>query len=104
MRSICPECHEGGHPHRSEVAVRSFRSRNSKDEINTFLNGLKVLEDFSLSRALFCMEHTGIYNNPLLECLHKKKVNICLEAASQIKNSLGNLRGKNDKIDAIRIG
>ena len=26
-----------------------------------------------------------------------------MEAASQIKNSLGNIRGKNDKIDSIRI-
>ena len=50
------------------------------------------------------MEHTGIYNNPLLVCLHKKKGNICLESASQIKSSLGNIRGKNDKIDANRIG
>jgi len=31
------------------------------------------------------------------------KAHICLEAATQIKNSLGNIRGKNDKIDAIRI-
>lgn len=49
------------------------------------------------------MEHTGIYSNHLLACLHKMKANICLEAATQIKNSLGNIRGKNDKIDAIRI-
>lgn len=77
---------------------------NNNDEINKFLKGLKELEGFSLSNAVFCMEHTGIYNNPLLVCLHKKKGNICLEVASQIKNSLGNIRGKNDKIDAIRIG
>jgi len=49
------------------------------------------------------MGHTGIYNNPLLVCLHKIKGNICLEPATQIKNFLGNIRGKNDKIDAIRI-
>jgi transposase len=49
------------------------------------------------------MEHTGIYNNHLLMCLHKKKACICLEAATQIRNSLGNIRGKNDRIDAIRI-
>ncbi len=49
------------------------------------------------------MEHTGIYNNHLLVYLHKKKANVCLESASQIKNSMGNVRGKNDKVDAIRI-
>lgn len=77
---------------------------NNTGEINQFLKSLKKLEGFSLSHALFCMEHTGIYNNPLLVSLHKKQGNICLESATQIKNSLGNLRGKNDKIDAIRIG
>jgi transposase len=77
---------------------------NNKIEINRFIKSLKELEGFSLSEAVFCMEHTGIYNNPLLVCLHKKKGNICLEAASQIKSSLGNIRGKNDKIDSIRIG
>ena len=57
-----------------------------------------------MSSALFCMEHTGIYNNKLLLCLHKMEGNICLESATHIKNSLGNIRGKSDKIDAIRIG
>lgn len=49
------------------------------------------------------MEHTGIYTNHLLVCLHKKKANICLQAATHIKKSLGNIRGKNDKVDSIRI-
>src|ERR1700752_5529343 len=71
--------------------------------INAFIKELDKLAGFKLSKALFCMEHTGIYNNHSLTCLYKKKAHICLEAATQIKNSLGNLRGKNDKIDAIRI-
>lgn len=77
---------------------------NQKDDIHLFMKELKKMEGFSLNCALFCMEHTGIYNNPLLAYLHKKKGNICLEAATQIKNSMGNIRGKNDKIDAKRIG
>lgn len=76
---------------------------NNTKAINAFLKELLKLPGFKLEQALFCMEHTGIYNNHLLVCLHKMKASICLEAASQIKNSLGNLRGKNDKIDAIRI-
>src|SRR5882757_2154104 len=71
--------------------------------INAFLKDLCKLSGFSLNKAIFCMEHTGIYNNHSLNCLYKKKANICLEAATQIRNSLGNIRGKNDKIDAIRI-
>ena len=76
---------------------------NQVPAINAFIKELGKLPGFSLNRAVFCMEHTGIYNNHSLTCLYKKKAHICLEAATQIKNSLGNIRGKNDKIDAIRI-
>ncbi|MCR8556906.1 IS110 family transposase [Mucilaginibacter sp. BJC16-A38] len=76
---------------------------NQPDAIKGFVKELIKLPGFDLTRAVFCMEHTGIYNNHLLVCLHQKKANICLEAATQIKNSQGNIRGKNDKIDAIRI-
>lgn len=76
---------------------------NRPEAINAFIKELIKLSGFDLKKAIFCMEHTGIYNNHLLVCLHKKKANICLEAATHIKKSLGNIRGKNDKIDAIRI-
>src|SRR5476651_909213 len=76
---------------------------NEPSAISTFIKELYKYPAFKLDKALFCMEHTGIYNNHLLAYLHKKKACICLEAATQIKNSLGNIRGKNDKIDAIRI-
>src|SRR5471030_2172589 len=77
---------------------------NQPEAIKGFIKELAKLPGFDLSKAIFCMEHTGIYNNHLLAGLFKKKANVCLEAATQIKNSLGNIRGKNDKIDAIRIG
>jgi transposase len=76
---------------------------NTQDAIVSFIKELYKLPGFNLSNALFCMEHTGIYNNHLLACLYKKKANIWLEAAIQIKNSSGKLRGKNDKVDSIRI-
>jgi transposase len=76
---------------------------NEPEAIKLFVKELSKLPGFSLTRAIFCMEHTGIYNNHLLSCLHQKKTNICLESAIHIKKSLGNIRGKNDKIDAIRI-
>ena len=76
---------------------------NAPAAINDFLKELGKQPGFKMSSTVFCMEHTGIYSNHLLNCLHKKKARICLEAATQIRNSLGNIRGKNDKIDAIRI-
>jgi len=76
---------------------------NERAAIKAILKELAQLPGFHLNKAVFCMEHTGIYNNHLLSCLYQKKMNICLEAATQIRSSLGNIRGKNDKIDAIRI-
>jgi transposase len=76
---------------------------NNVKAVTAFLKELRKMRGFSLSETVFCMEHTGIYNNHLLVCLHKLNAHICLEAASQIKNSLGNIRGKNDKVDSIRI-
>jgi transposase len=76
---------------------------NDPQYISGFLKELSRLPGFALGKAVFCMEHTGIYSNHLLACLYKKKALVCLEAASQIRNSLGNIRGKNDKIDSIRI-
>lgn len=76
---------------------------NQPGAIKGFLKELGKQAGFAVGKAVFCMEHTGIYNNHLLSCLYKKKANICLEAASQIRSSLGNIRGKNDKIDAVRI-
>jgi transposase len=77
--------------------------KNSTLAIKSFIKELNKLPGFNLSEAIFCLEHTGIYNNLLLAFLNKKNANICLELATQIKNSLGNIRGKNDRIDSIRI-
>src|SRR5882757_1488276 len=76
---------------------------NEPTAINAFIKELGKLPGFKRDKAIFCMEHTGIYNNHSLTCLYKKQTHICLEAATQIRKSLGNIRGKNDKIDAIRI-
>lgn len=49
------------------------------------------------------MEHTGIYNNHLLNFFQHKQANLWLEHPIHIKESLGMIRGKNDKVDAHRI-
>ena len=76
---------------------------NEPEAIKSFLKELIKLEGFGLNNAIYCMEHTGIYSNHLLACLYQQKANICLESATKIKKSLGNLRGKNDKVDSQRI-
>lgn len=55
-------------------------------------------------QMLICMEHSGYYNAILLHCLQTRKgCSIWVESALQIKRSIGIQRGKNDKVDALRI-
>lgn len=76
---------------------------NDSKSLGLLLQKLRSLPDFSIEQTLFCMEHTGIYNHHLLKFLHEQQGNIWLESAVRIKKSGGLLRGKNDKMDSIRI-
>lgn len=76
---------------------------NEREAITNLINELQEIEGFKISNAVFGMEQTGIYSNRLLNTLQKHKADIVHEDSNKIKNSLGNLRGKNDKMDAIRI-
>lgn len=55
------------------------------------------------SDTVFCMEHTGIYNAKLVNCLHQLGALMWIESGVQIKLSQGATRGKNDKVDSFRI-
>ncbi|MBW4890142.1 transposase [Mucilaginibacter sp. HMF5004] len=77
--------------------------KNQVSEINLFIHDLKKLPNFTLAKSIFCMEQTGIYCNHLISCLKKVKANIVCTASEHIRQSIGKVRGKNDKIDAIRI-
>ena len=76
---------------------------NSELSVEALIKEFKLLPKFKLKQSVFCMEHTGIYGNRLLACLKKTKANIVVENSLRIRNSLGIIRGKYDKIDAIRI-
>ena len=77
--------------------------KNTPAEISAFIEELKRLPRFTMTKAAFVMEHTGVYSVHLMNCLKKVKANIVVEPALQIKNSSGTIRGKYDKVDAIRI-
>ena len=84
------------------VELFHLKTANSLDGIREFVKKFK-LKGGKLANTLFCMEHTGFYNNHLLEYLTKKKAAICLESPIHIKKSSGLQRGKNDRVDAFRI-
>ena len=73
---------------------------NDKLGIELFIKQIRKHDkSFSFENSLFCMEHTGIYNNPLLNYLHQKHANIWLEQATQIKAGMGISREKKDVDD-----
>lgn len=76
---------------------------NEKAAILEFIVRLKEVPSFKMSKAVFCMENTGIYGNHLLNTLIKLKANIVQEHPLRIKRSMGISHGKNDKQDAMRI-
>jgi transposase len=80
-----------------------IQTSNDLNGVRLFWKQLKQQTDFTLDKAVFCMEHTGIYNQHLLSFLYGKKASVCLESAVHIKRSAGLQRGKNDQVDALRI-
>ncbi|MCO5947695.1 transposase [Mucilaginibacter flavidus] len=78
-------------------------AKNEPEAILGFLEELECLEGFKIAKAVFCMEDTGFYCNHLVNSLRSLNANINVGNAVHIKNSLGLIRGKDDKIDSIRI-
>jgi transposase len=81
-----------------------YQSSNDQKGIESFVKHLKQqYQQVSFGNSLYCIEYTGIYNNHLLNFFQHKKANVWLEHPIHIKESLGMIRGKNDKVDAQRI-
>lgn len=57
----------------------------------------------AISECLVCFEHTGLYSVQLTIRLSQKKVFYSQVPALEIKRSLGIARGKNDRVDSMRI-
>ena len=79
------------------------RIENNACAIKGWFKKLKQWKDLRLTTTLICLEHTGIYNNYLLDFFSENTANVCLESGLQIKQSSGIKRGKNDKVDSSRI-
>ncbi|WP_020606009.1 IS110 family transposase [Spirosoma spitsbergense] len=86
-----------------KTLVLQTTTSNTVTGIKTALRQLKALVSWNPEKAVFCMEHTGIYNAHLLEFLYKAKLPIWLENSTQIKQAGGMQRGKSDAVDARRI-
>lgn len=67
-----------------------------------FKSALKLL-GATMDDVLICAEYTGRYIYPLTVACQELDLFLWLDDPTRIKNSMGLTRGKNDRIDAVRI-
>lgn len=76
---------------------------NTATAIKNYFKDIKKQFGCQIKECLICMEHTGIYNNILLQVGNKMGLHMWVESAVQIKQSTGMSRIKNDKVDSYKI-
>lgn len=90
-----------------DVAVYGTRSHirisNNSEGFKQLTAWLKSLS-IALDDCWFVLEYTGGYEYRLIQFCQSKQVQFSRVPGLEIKKSLGMQRGKNDKIDARRIG
>lgn len=75
---------------------------NDLSGFNELLRWLKK-KNIDCSQMMIVMEHTGLYSYQLTQFLHKHQIAFSKVSPLAIKRSMGLVRGKNDKIDSMRI-
>lgn len=76
---------------------------NNDDGYKRMRKWLTAEHNVEFQRTLICMEHTGLYTRSLERFLHENNACVWKESSLHIKKSLGLTRGKNDRIDSMRI-
>ncbi len=83
--------------------IRTFSIENEAGAIHSALLSLQKDLGFAWPEVIFCLEHTGIYGNPVVAALAGLGAKVWVEHAERIQKSTGLQRGKNDPVDARRI-
>ena len=79
------------------------RLQNTEEGYKDLLQWMKEKKVVK-GRTVICMENTGIYSFDLCIFLESKSIDYCVFNPLDLKRSLGLVRGKNDRVDAHRIG
>ena len=83
--------------------LQHYCIKNSTREIKSTVNKFMKTLGTTFDDTVFCMEHTGMYNLPLVKWLQCQQGKMWLESGVHIRKTLGLVRGKNDKVDSARI-
>jgi transposase len=84
-----------------KVKTAHLRVDNNKSGYRKAIQWLKKLAP--QNSWLICMEHTGIYAQPLWYYLNEKSIEYSVVSGTLISSGLSIKRGKNDKLDALTI-
>ena len=84
-------------------AIESAHFENTEHGLKAFEKWLKSKKVFFDKNTVLVIENTGIYHRLLWAFCNKIGLQIHIGNAAHIKWSFGIARGKNDKIDAIRL-
>ncbi|RZK54803.1 MAG: IS110 family transposase [Pedobacter sp.] len=82
---------------KTDGKVRYFNIQNDPKAIRPFL------KKHTKAGTIVAMENTGRYNWHLFEVLQGLELSVYVLAPIHLKKSLGLARGKNDKVDSLRI-
>jgi transposase len=85
------------------ISLQHYCITNRSIEIGSTINKIMKSLGATVDDTIFCMEHTGIYNLPMVKWLQNHQGKIWMESGVHIRKTLGLVRGKNDKVDSIRI-
>jgi transposase len=83
--------------------IQHYCIKNITKEIKSTVNKIMKAFGATVDDTIFCMEHTGMYNLPLVKWLQSQQGKMWLESGVHIRKTLGMVRGKNDKVDSARI-
>jgi transposase len=84
-------------------SLQHYCIKNRTVEIRSTISKIMKTLGATVDDTIFCMEHTGMYNLPLVKWLQSHHGKMWLESGVHIRKTLGVVRGKNDKVDSSRI-
>lgn len=76
---------------------------NNKEGLLLFKKWCKATGVKTLDQLFVVIENTGVYHRPIWQFCSNQNIALHIGNAAHIKWSLGITRGKNDKIDSIRL-
>lgn len=83
--------------------VNTAQFANTKDGLSSFKKWCKAAGAKNMQQLFVVIENTGVYHRPIWKFCSEQNIALHIGNAAHIKWSLGITRGKNDKIDSIRL-